>query len=194
VADPSSESVTELLERCRTGDRAALDQLLPVVYAELRHLAKSYLRRERGNHTLQSTALVHEAYLRLSQGVAAEWRNRTHFFGIAANLMRQVLVDHARARGAVKRGGGAHRVTLTGIADERDTLAIDFTALDAALTTLAAMDPTQARIVELRFFAGLTIEETAELLALSPATIKREWATARAWLHRELEEPGTGPA
>lgn len=189
----SSGPVTRLLERCRGGDGAALDELLPVVYAELRRLAKSYLRQERSNHTLQSTALVHEAYLRLSKGGSAEWRDRAHFFGIAAHLMRQVLVDHARARGADKRGGGAKRVTLAGIADERLESTVDVEALDAALRTLSAMDPTQARIVELRFFAGLTIEETAEVLSLSLATVKRDWTSARAWLHRQLAGSATAP-
>jgi RNA polymerase sigma factor (TIGR02999 family) len=156
------------------------------VYDELRRLARRYLQQERPGHTLQSTALVHEAYLRLvDQNVS--WQNRAHFFGIAAQMMRRILVDHARSRSAAKRGDGACRVTLDeGLVAlaERD---LDLVALDAALTNLAKIDPQQAKIVELRFFAGLSIEDTSEALHISPATVKRDWAMAKAWLHREMK-------
>ena len=177
-------SATVLLLRWKSGDRHAIDELLPIVYQELRRLAKGYLHRERAEHTLQSTALVHEAYLRLiDQNV--DWQSRSHFFGIAAQMMRRILVDHARARNAVKRGEGL-KVTL----DERMALAeardLDVIALDGALDRLSQLDEEQAKIVEMRFFAGLSIEETAEALGISPATVKRDWAMARAWLAREL--------
>ena len=177
-------SATVLLLRWKSGDRHAIDELLPIVYEELRRLAKGYLHRERLEHTLQSTALVHEAYLRLiDQNV--DWQGRSHFFGIAAQMMRRILVDHARARNAAKRGEGL-KVTL----DERMALAeardLDVIALDGALDRLSKLDEGQAKIVEMRFFAGLSIEETAEALGISPATVKRDWAMARAWLAREL--------
>ena len=181
-----SNQVTELLVRWRSGDKAALDSLMPLVYTELRRIANRYLQGERSDHTLQSTALVHEAYLRLvDQNVS--WQNRAHFFGIAAQMMRRILVDHARSRSAAKRGDGACRVTLDeGLVAlaERD---LDLVALDAALTNLAKIDPQQAKIVELRFFAGLSIEDTSEALHISPATVKRDWAMAKAWLHREMK-------
>jgi len=180
-----SHDVTQLLARWTGGDPQALDTLLSLVYDELRRLARSYLQRERSDHTLQSTALVHEAYLRLvNQDVS--WQNRAHFFGIAAQMMRRVLVDHARSRNAAKRGEGVCRVTLNEDimgAGQRD---VDVIALDKALTDLAAFDPQQSRIVELRFFAGLSIDDAAEVLTISPATVKREWAMAKAWLHREM--------
>jgi len=180
-----SHDVTQLLARWTSGDPQVLDTLFSVVYNELRRLARSYLQRERSDHTLQSTALVHEAYLRLvDQNVS--WQNRAHFFGIAAQMMRRVLVDHARSRNAAKRGDGVCRVTLDEDlvgANQRD---VDVIALDQALTDLAAFDPQQSRIVELRFFAGLSIEDTAEALKISPATVKREWAMAKAWIHREM--------
>jgi len=180
-----SHDVTQLLARLTGGDPQVLNTLLSLVYDELRLLARSYLQRERSDHTLQSTALVHEAYLRLvDQNVS--WQNRAHFFGIAAQMMRRVLVDHARSRNAAKRGDGVCRVTLNEDlmgAGQRD---VNVIALDRALTDLAAFDPRQSRIVELRFFAGLSIEDTAEVLKISPATVKREWAMAKAWLHREL--------
>ncbi len=182
---PAGE-VTELLVKWSEGDADALDQLLPIVYAELRRIADAYLRRERSGHTLQATALVHEAYLRLIKAQGLEWQNREQFFGISANLMRQILVDHARTATAVKRGGTAPNLPL----DEFLTISGDSDAnlllLDAALNKLALIDAQAARIVELRYFAGLTIEETAEILKTSPMTVKREWATARAWLHREI--------
>ena len=171
-------------------DRQSLDSLLPIVYQELKRLAASYLRRERPGQTLQPTALVHEAYLRLMKDNPERWQNRAHFCAIAAHAMRQILIERARARDALKRGGGQPRVTfdegLQAAAPERS---IDMVALDAALTRLAELDAGQARIVELRFFGGLSIEETAEAIGVSPATVKRHWAVARAWLARELESP-----
>ena len=185
--------VTGLLAAWGQGDQAALQSLMPLVYDELRRLADSYLRRERGNHTLQATALVHEAFLRLV-GHPAQPENRAHFFGIAAQVMRQVLVDYARAHAAAKRGGEWQRISLTAAAqaDAATPLPeIELLALDEALTRLAKFDPALARLVELRYFADLTIEETAQVLGLSPATIKREWQTARIWLSRELRR-GSG--
>jgi RNA polymerase sigma factor (TIGR02999 family) len=187
MSEPSTHDVTRLLKAWSDGDQAALTELMPTVYAEIRKLARSYLRRERSDHTLQATALVHEAYVRLVDQRAVRWQNRAHFFGIAAQIMRRILVDHARMQKADKRGAGERPIELDqGIelaADNR----IDFVALDDALKTLATLDPRQARIVELRFFGGLSIEETGEIVQLSPATIKREWAAARLWLRRELE-------
>jgi RNA polymerase sigma factor (TIGR02999 family) len=182
----TTQAVTRLLLQWTGGDAHALDQLLPLVYDELRRLAQSYLRRENVGHTLQSTALVHEAYLRLVDQRDVNWQNRSHFFGIAAQMMRRVLVDHARAHNAAKRGSGGIKVTLDeGLlaAEQRD---VNVIALDEALTKLAEIDPQQTRIVELRFFAGLSIEETAELLKISPATVKRDWAMAKAWLYGEM--------
>ncbi|HUO74222.1 MAG TPA: sigma-70 family RNA polymerase sigma factor [Solirubrobacteraceae bacterium] len=188
MAESTAGPVTQLLVRCRDGDRAALDELLPLVYGELRRIAQSHLRRERAGHTLQSTALVHEAYLRLIGATRPGWQDRAHFFGIAANAMRQILVDHARARAAAKRGSGAERLELTESMSAGGEPEVDVLALDEALGRLAALDRVQARIVELRFFAGLTIDECAEALAISPATVKRDWTSARAWLHRELSQ------
>jgi RNA polymerase sigma factor (TIGR02999 family) len=182
---PAGE-VTELLVRWSEGDTEALDRLLPIVYAELRRIADAYLRRERSGHTLQATALVHEAFLKLVKAQDLEWKNREQFFGISANLMRRVLVDHARAATAVKRGAAASNLPLNEsltVSNESDA---NLLLLDEALNKLAAIDPQAARIVELRYFAGLTIEETAEVTKTSPMTVKREWATARAWLHREI--------
>ncbi len=184
----SVPSVTALLGQWRSGDAQALDRLLPLVYRELRRVAGSYLRRERSDHTLQSTALVHEAYLRLAGPEAPEWRNRAHFFGVAANLMRQILVEHARARHAEKRGGHAVKISLEDSPDLPITIDLDVLALDDAMQRLALMDPQQAQIVELRFFGGLSIEDSAEVLGISPATIKRHWSSARAWLYREMTE------
>lgn len=186
----SDGPVTELLARWRSGDQNALDALMPLVYSELRQLAQHYLRKERNDHTLQSTALVHEAYLRLAGQSAPQWQNRAHFFGIAAHLMRQILVEHARGRGAAKRGGGATKITLDeslgmsmATAQQNE---VDVIVLDKALDALTELDEQQGRIVELRFFGGLTIEDTSEVLGISPATVKREWVTARAWLFRAM--------
>jgi len=190
--EPSSP-VTELLVRWRDGDREALESLMPLVYGELRGLAHHYLQRERSDHTLQSTALVHEAYLRLTGQNAPQWQNRAHFFGIAARVMRQILVEYARAHGAAKRGGaGVCRLTLDEALEIQQTAAVDVIALDGALDRLSELDPQQSRIVELRFFAGLTIEDTSEVMGISPATVKRDWTSARAWLHREIAGSALG--
>lgn len=182
----ASEAITGLLVQWGNGDKAALDELMPVVQGELKRLARGYLRRERANHTLQPTALINEAYLRLIDQHSARWQNRAQFFGIAAQLMRRILVDHARAHLAEKRGGNLFAVSLThadslGAQPETDVLAIH-----EALEKLATFDEQQARIVEMRFFAGLTIEETAEAIGVSHATVERDWAMAKAWLKREL--------
>jgi RNA polymerase sigma factor (TIGR02999 family) len=188
--DPGTEGVTQLLLAWSGGDRAALDRLTPLVHGELRRIAASYLRRERPDHTLQPTALVHEAYLRMVDQKRVQSQNRAHFFAIAANLMRQILVNHARNRRALKRGGG-HRHTL----DENVAIAgetpIDLLALDDALGKLAKLDPRQSDIIELRFFGGLTEEEVAEVLGVAPITVKREWRSARALLYKEMS---AGPA
>jgi RNA polymerase sigma factor (TIGR02999 family) len=178
--------VTQLLSEYRGGKREALDLLLPFVYSELRSMAARYLRAERSDHTLQPTALVHEAYVRLADQRDVEWRNRAHFLGVAAQVMRRLLVDHARTRGRKKRGSGL-KVPI----DDVDAAApsetdVDVVALDTALERLATLSPQQARIVELRYFGGLSLEETAEVLGVSTMTVKRGWAMARAWLHREL--------
>ena len=178
--------VTDLLLRWREGDRQALDALMPLVYVELRRLAGHYLRQERPGHTLQSTALVHEAFVRLVGTNPPEWQSRAHFYGVTARLMRQVLVDHARTHRAEKRGGDSLKLTLDeGLvgAGKQD---LDILALDGALNQLAQISPQQSQIVELRFFSGLSIEETSEVLGISPATVKRHWTVARAWLFREM--------
>ncbi|MDQ6887654.1 MAG: sigma-70 family RNA polymerase sigma factor [Gemmatimonadota bacterium] len=186
---PASD-VTALLIAWSGGERSAADRLIPAVYEELHRQAARAMRREGHEHTLQPTALVNEAYLRLVDQRRVEWRNRAHFFGIAAEVMRRVLVDHARGRLAAKRGGGGQRLTLGSAVDvsagEGDA---DVLALHDALERFALLDPGQARVVEMRYFGGLTIEETAEALGVSPATVKREWALARAWLRRELSTP-----
>ena len=190
-APTSSHQVTELLARWRDGDSGALASLIPIVYSELRKLARSYLRRERTDHTLQSAALVHEAYVRLAGNSSPEWQNRTHFFGVAARLMREILVEHARSRAAVKRGDGVPRLALNEaltVPQQRD---VDVILLDDALQRLAEFDERQCRIVELRFFAGLTIEETSEALGISAATESREWTIARLWLRREIGRTST---
>ena len=169
------------------GDRQSLDSLLPVVYQELRRLAAAYIRNEKPGQTLQPTALVHEAYLRLMKDRPERWQNRAHFCAIAAHSMRQILIERARARNAQKRWGDKARVTLDEALVHGGEPSVDLLALDSALERLAALDPEQARIVELRFFGGLTVEETAEQLDVSPATVKRHWTIARAWLARELE-------
>lgn len=181
--------ITQLLDDWSGGDRAALERLLPIVYGELRRLAKRELRRERAGHTLQPTALVHELYVRLVDQRRASWENRAQFFAVAAQLMRRILVDHARARVAAKRGGSSPRVSLDEAGDAIDEAiapAFEVLAVDRALTRLATLDPEQARIVELRFFSGLSVEETAHVLGRSPRTIKREWRLAKAWLYQHL--------
>jgi RNA polymerase sigma factor (TIGR02999 family) len=186
----SPSQVTQLLLAWRGGDQSVADRLLRVIYAELHRQAGRAMRREGTAHTLQATALVNEAYLRLIDQRRVEWRNRAHFFGVAAQLMRRILVDHARARLAAKRGSGVSMLSLgdIGAREEQGVEAdVDVLALHDALEKLATLDPDQARLVELRYFSGLSIEETAEALGISPATVKREWAIARAWLKRELE-------
>jgi RNA polymerase sigma factor (TIGR02999 family) len=188
----SSARVSKLLRNWGQGDQAAREALIPLVYDELRRLARRHLRRERPDHTLQSAALVNEAYLRLIRQDQPQWQNRAHFFGVAAQLMRHILVDHARHRAAAKRGAGAPRLALdpeVALPRERE---VNLVALDDALTQLAVLDPQQGRVVELRFFGGLSIEETAVVLGISPATVKREWATARAWLQREMKSEDAG--
>jgi RNA polymerase sigma factor (TIGR02999 family) len=165
---------------------------MPLVYDELRRLAHHYLRQERSDHTLQSTALVHEAYLRLAGQNPPQWQNRAHFFGIAARIMRQILVEYARGRNAAKRGGDACRLTLDDSIAPPQQSQVDVVELDRALTELSELDEQQGRIVELRFFAGLTIEDTSEVLGISPATVKRDWVSARAWLYRSMT--GEAPA
>jgi RNA polymerase sigma factor (TIGR02999 family) len=182
----SPAEVTRLLQRWSVGRQDALDQLVPVIYGELRRLAASYLRRERADHTLQPTALVHEAFLKLVDQRDVRWQNRAHFFGIAAQLMRRILVDHARAHGASKRGAGERPLSLDEALVAAPSSDVDLLALDEALTRLAAIDSQQSQVVELRFFGGLTMEETAEVLHISPATVGREWTLARAWLYAEL--------
>ena len=186
AALPEPREVTALLRDWSGGDRQALERLMPLVYGELRRLAASYLRAERPDHTLQPTALVHEAYLRLVDQRSVSWANRAHFFGIAAQLMRRILVDHARKRQAAKRARRLPRHRRSRRSRRPDDRAPELLALDGALSDLEKLDPRQARIVELRFFAGLTVEETAEVTGVSPATVKREWRTARAWLRREM--------
>jgi RNA polymerase sigma factor (TIGR02999 family) len=183
---PQEVDVTQLLTEWTAGNVAARDRLIPLVYDELREIAGRWLRRERMGHTLQPTALVHEAYLRLVDQRRVRWRDRAHFFAVAATTMRRVLVDHARRRGAAKRGGGALTIPL----DDSvlgTAVAPDILDLDQALDALGALDPRQVRVVELRVFAGLTVEETAEVLQLSPSTIKNDWSLAKAWLYRELQ-------
>ncbi len=185
---PLSPNVTGLLVEWNQGNDAAREALITVVYEELRRVARRQLLRERPDHTLQSAALVNEAYLRLTQQrEAPKWQNRAHFFGMAAQVMRQILVDHARRRLRAKRGGAAPRLSLETTMVKTQKREVDLVSLDDALSKLAALDPEQGRLVELRFFAGLSIDETAEVMGISPATVKREWATARAWLQLELK-------
>jgi RNA polymerase sigma factor (TIGR02999 family) len=182
-----SEDVTSLLVASSKGDQEALNQLLPLVYDELRRLADRYLHRERADHTLQATALVHEAYLRLiDQRVS--WANRAHFFGVAAEMMRRILIDYARSRQAAKRGSAGIKLSLDDVLEITDERAADLIALDEALKALAEFDAQKARIVELRFFGGLSIEETAAVLGLGTATITRQWRLAKAWLYHELSK------
>lgn len=190
---PAGE-VTQLLLRWRAGDEAALAALLPLVYEELRSMARRHLRHERDSHTLQRTALVHEAFLRMVDQQQVDWESRTQFYGLASQMMRRILVDHARRRSAAKRGDGAQHVDLDAMLQEEgedssppaQEAEIDFAAIDDALQRLEALDPQQGKLVELRFFGGLSIKETADIIGVSPATVKREWAIARAWLQREI--------
>jgi len=186
----TASGVTGLLIDWSKGDQQALDRLIPLVYNELKSIARRHLRRENSDHTLQSTALVHEAYLRLVDQNRVHWQNRAHFFAVAGQLIRRILVDHARRRLAGKRGGTLRRLTLDEVASPSGSK-VDLLALDEALTHLSAMDAQQARVVELRYFAGLTVSESAEALGISPATVQRDWTTARAWLYRQLSGPGS---
>ena len=188
MKQPQTHEVTELLLDWSKGDQAAFDALMPLVYNELHRIAYRYMSRERPGHTLQTTALVDEAYLRLIDQKRVRWQNRAHFFAVAAQAMRRILIDHARRHRYAKRGGGAHRVALEEAAVISDERASDLLALNEALTSLASIDPQQSRVVELRFFGGLTIEETAEALKLSVDMVKREWATAKAWLFHEMSK------
>ena len=183
-----SENVTQLLQDWSKGNQQALEELLPLIYDELRHLAHNFLYSERPGHTLQTTALAHEAYLKLIDQKRVDWQNRAHFFAIAAQAMRRILIDSARRRAAQKRGSAGEKVSLAEVSDISTDSHTDLLALDEALNRLAAMDPDQSRIIELRYFGGLTIEETAEVMKTSPATVKRDWQMARAWLHQELSE------
>jgi RNA polymerase sigma factor (TIGR02999 family) len=180
-----TEPISTLLTKWRAGDQEALQVLIPLVYQELRRIAQRHLRQERPDHTLQSTALVHEAYLRLMKQGPAEIENRAHFMAVASRLMRQILVDHARGHRAAKRGGGL-KLELHEAMSVQKAPGVDLVALDNALNELARLDPQQSRIVEMRFFGGLSIEDTAEVIGVSRTTVKREWATARAWLRREV--------
>ncbi|MEY2499009.1 MAG: hypothetical protein QOD12_2565 [Verrucomicrobiota bacterium] len=180
------EEVTRMLIDWSGGDREAPSKLMPLVYEELRQLARQYLQRERPDHTLQATGLVHEAYLRLVDQSTHTWQNRAHFFGVAAQVMRRILVDYARSHRAEKRGGGWDKLVFDEALAPSDERSIDLVALDDALKDLLVLDPRQSQIVELRFFGGLTIEEVCEVLDVSPRTVKREWRMAKAWLRREI--------
>lgn len=186
TGDPLSQNITHLLKEWSDGDQQALDKLTPLVYQELRQQAARYLRKERPGHSLQATALINEAFLRLIDVKDVRWQNRAHFFAIAANLMRRILVDHARRRDAEKRGGSQILLTLDDAFAANSQPDVDLLAIDEALNKLATFDAQQARVVELRFFSGLTVEETAAALGVSPKTVKRDWSVARAWLRREI--------
>ncbi len=190
----SSFEAVDLLTAWRGGDHSALDALMPLVYDELRRLARDYLRRERPDHTLQPTALVNEAYLRLVDQKRMRWQNRAHFFAIAAQMMRRILIDHARSKHFEKRGGGVPRVALDEAAVLSDERAGELVALDEALTGLAALDERKGRVVELRYFGGLSVEEVAEVLGVSADTVTRDWRRAKAFLRREMQRGGAGGA
>lgn len=191
MATPPTPDITRLLVDWSEGRREALDQLMPVIYQELHKIAGSYLRRERAEHTLQPTALIHEAYLRLVGSNVPSFRSRSHFYGVAAHMMRQILVEHARTRGAAKRGGGERKVSLDDVTLFSAERTADLVALDDALTTLGAFDERKSTVIELRFFGGLSLDETAEALGVSVATISRELRLAQAWLQRELDRTGS---
>lgn len=186
MTKPSPHEVTQLLQAWSDGNQEALDKLAPLVYEELHRLARHYMSGERVGHTLQTTELVDEAYVRLIDWKNVRWQNRAHFFGVAAQMMRRILVDIARSRQYAKRGGEACRVSLSEAADVSPERGEDFIALDEALQSLAVIDPRKSRIVELRFFGGLSVNETAEVMKVSPRTVMREWSLAQAWLYREL--------
>lgn len=184
----SSQEVTQLLLAWSQGDQSAFEKLMPLVYEELRRVAQRYMRRERAGHTLQTTAVVNEAYLRLIDASQVQWQNRAHFFAVSANLMRRILVDYARSRNYIKRGGGVHRLPLDEAVVFSPEQAPDLVALDDALSALAALDERKSRVVELRFFGGLSVEETAETLKVSPRTVLNDWSLAKAWLLREISK------
>jgi RNA polymerase sigma factor (TIGR02999 family) len=184
----NKHAVTQLLSDLQGGRSSAADELLPLVYQELRRIAAAYMRRERPNHTLQATALVHEAFLQLVDQTRVDWKNRAHFFGVAAQLMRRILVEHARTRGAQKRGGSAAKLSLEEAINYFPQKDLTLLALDDSLKELEKLDARQSRIVELRFFGGLTTEETSEVLGISTATVEREWRSAKAWLHSQLSD------
>ena len=190
MTPPSSQQVTQLLRAWSNGDLAAEEKLMRLVYRELRRLAQRYMGRERPDHTLQATALVNEAYLRLVDARQVSWQNRAHFFGVSAQLMRRILVDWARARGYQKRAGQAHQVSLDEALVVTEERGLDLVALDDALQALAAVDPRKCQVVEMRFFGGLSVEETAEVLKVSPDTVLRDWKLAKAWLLREIKRSG----
>ena len=190
IETPSTHEITQLLVAWNNGDAVALDQLTPLVHRELHRIARRYMAAERPDHILQTTALVNEAYLRLIDWKNVEWQSRAHFFGLAAQIMRHILVDFARAQAREKRGGGGLKVSLSEAANIASEQTADLVALDDALQTLEKLDPRQARVVELRFFAGLSLEETAEALKVSVGTVRRDWSLAEAWLYRELSERG----
>ena len=181
-------NLTLLLKQYAEGEPGAMEKIAPEVYAELRKVAKNYMRRERPSHTLQPTALVNEAFLKIFNGKEVQWESRAHFFAVAAQIMRHILMDHAKGKKRVKRGGGAVRVTFDEKIHFSEKAGTDLLALDGALKNLAEIDARRARIVELRYFGGLSVEETAAVLGMSPTTVKRDWALARAWLHRELSK------
>ncbi|MBD0370223.1 MAG: sigma-70 family RNA polymerase sigma factor [Pyrinomonadaceae bacterium] len=187
MAEAGSKEITQLLLELSNGNRAAVDALLPLIYDELRSLAANYLRRERPDHTLQPTALVHEAYLRMIDQTRANWQNRAHFFGVSAQMMRRILVDHARAHNAGKRGADFQKLSLEDNIDKAVERSSELIALDEALTDLAEIDEQKARIVELRYFGGLSAEETAEVLGVAAVTVKRHWRMARAWLYGRMK-------
>jgi RNA polymerase sigma factor (TIGR02999 family) len=184
---PGMENITQLLIEVTNRNSAAVDVLLPLIYDELRKLAANYLRRERSDHTLQPTALVHEAYMRMVDQTQVNWQNRAHFFGVAAQMMRRILVDHARAHNAEKRGQDFQKLSLDENIDKSVERSSELIALDEALRTLAEMDEQKGRIVELRFFGGLSIDETAEVLGVSAPTVKRQWRMAKAWLYGQVQ-------
>ena len=186
MSSQTQTQITQLLQKWQEGNNEALETLMPLVYAELKRLAGSYLRRERPDHTLQSAALVNEAYLRLVDQTQTQWQNKAHFFGIAAQMMRRILADHARGHNAAKRGSGMPELELNEAVAQAQTKSVDLLDLEEALQKLEKLDAQQGKIVELRFFSGLSIEDTANVLGISPATVKRDWAAARAWLFREV--------
>jgi RNA polymerase sigma-70 factor, ECF subfamily len=191
MAGPASSEVTELLVAWSAGQQTALEKLVPLVHAELRRIARRYMYRERPGHTLQTTALVNEAYLRLVDARQVRWQNRAHFFAVSAQLMRRILVDFARSKHYLKRGGGAQKLTFDEALVRSPEQGEDLVALDYALTALAVIDERKSRVVELRFFGGLSVEETAEVLKISPDSVMRDWRLAKAWLAREMTETET---